>query len=187
MQLGYTDDSILFDDLQSLTIRDITNSFLPFHGTLTLEEKLIIKHNPSSEVMKRLSWLGLFDKTPITLNLGTACDILLHIITSKWKLSPQDKDMIVMQHQFNYILDGENRTNWSSLVLKGKDAERTSMSATVGLPLGIMAKLILENKIKQKGVCRPVKPEMYNPILKELENYNIVFNRKTILNQTQGQ
>lgn len=182
VQLGYTDDTILFDDLKNLTIRDITNSFLPFSETLSLEQKLQQKHKLSDEVMEKLTWLGLFDRTTIPLESATACDILLHIISSKWKLSPQDKDMIVMQHQFDYTLSEKNYTNYSSLVLKGTDAEHTSMSATVGLPLGIMAKLILENKITKRGVCRPIYPEMYTPILAELENYGVHFKRKTIEN-----
>ncbi len=180
VQLGYTDDTIFFDDIQQLTVRDVTNSFLPYDEEMSLEEKLKKKHNISKEVMEKLTWLGLFDKTSIPLEKATACDILLHMITTKWKLKPQDKDMIVMQHQFDYTLDDMSYTNYSSLVLKGKDAEHTSMSATVGLPLGIMAKLILENKITKKGVCRPIYPEMYLPILKELENYGVEFTRKTI-------
>ena len=50
------------------------------------------------------------------------------------------------------------------------------MAKTVGLPMGIAAKLIMEGKIKQKGVKVPISKEMYEPILKELvEEYKIDF------------
>jgi hypothetical protein len=52
------------------------------------------------------------------------------------------------------------------------------MAKTVGLPMGIAAKLILQNRIKLKGLHLPVKPEIYLPILKELEEYGIVFKDK---------
>ena len=48
------------------------------------------------------------------------------------------------------------------------------MAKTVGLPLGIAAKLLLENKISTRGVAIPVKEEMYNPILKELKEKGVV-------------
>ncbi|MNY36323.1 Saccharopine dehydrogenase [compost metagenome] len=49
------------------------------------------------------------------------------------------------------------------------------MSKTVGYPVGICAKLILQGKISERGVLLPIKPEVYNPILDELEEHGIVF------------
>jgi Flp pilus assembly protein TadD len=50
----------------------------------------------------------------------------------------------------------------------------SSMSRTVSLPAAIAAKLILEDRIDRRGVLRPVHPEIYNPVLDELANLNIV-------------
>jgi hypothetical protein len=49
------------------------------------------------------------------------------------------------------------------------------MAMTVGLPLGIAVKLILEGKIHATGVRIPATPEFYDPILKEMEEYGIRF------------
>jgi hypothetical protein len=49
------------------------------------------------------------------------------------------------------------------------------MAKTVGLPLGIAAKLILNNTIKSNGVQIPVTKEIYEPVLSELIKYGIEF------------
>ena len=66
----------------------------------------------------------------------------------------------------------------SELVVIGEDTTHTAMAKTVGLPLGIAAKLILNNKISSKGVCLPLTKEIYAPILLELATLGIVFNEK---------
>ena len=53
------------------------------------------------------------------------------------------------------------------------------MARSVGLPLAIAAKLILENKIQLKGLHIPVLPQIYEPVLKELEWNGIKFNEET--------
>ena len=54
----------------------------------------------------------------------------------------------------------------------------TSMSKTVGLPTAIATKMILEGVIKEPGIHRPTKKEIYNPILTELKDYGIEFSEK---------
>jgi hypothetical protein len=83
--------------------------------------------------------------------------------------------MIVMWHRFGYELAGRNHTIQSSLVVKGSDAVRTAMATTVGLPLGIAARLLLEGSIRTRGVAIPVWPELYIPILAELKQHGIKF------------
>ena len=54
------------------------------------------------------------------------------------------------------------------------------MSKTVGLPVAIAALKILKGEIKTPGVQLPITKEVYEPILKELENYGIVFKEKDV-------
>ena len=54
------------------------------------------------------------------------------------------------------------------------------MAKTVGLPLGIAAKLILNGTIKSKGLHIPVIKEIYEPVLQELAANHIVFQEKLI-------
>ena len=49
------------------------------------------------------------------------------------------------------------------------------MSMTVGLPVAIAVELILEKKIKSKGVVIPVDKEIYLPVLERLEELGIKF------------
>ena len=66
----------------------------------------------------------------------------------------------------------------ASLVVEGKDKINTAMAQTVGLPLGIVAKLILTREINLKGVHLPITAEIYEPVLKELEGMGIRFHSK---------
>ena len=52
------------------------------------------------------------------------------------------------------------------------------MAKTVGLPVAIAALKILKKEIKTPGVQLPITKEVYEPILKELEEYGIVFKEK---------
>ena len=91
-------------------------------------------------------------------------------------MQPQDKDMIVMLHEIEYVTtDGDKKKIESSLVVKGEDSLRTAMAKTVGLPLGIAATLILNETIKMTGVHIPIHKEIYEPVLKELEGFGVVF------------
>ena len=117
----------------------------------------------------------IFDDALVPSAAKTSADILQHLIETKLKMEPADKDMIVMLHEFEYELDGKNKTLKSCLVVKGQDSLRTAMAKTVGLPLGIAAKLILNETIKLKGLHIPTVKEIYDPVLNELETTGIKF------------
>lgn len=130
----------------------------------------------NSENKTLLEFLGLFDDTLVPANAKTSADILQYLLETKWVMQPQDKDMIVMLHEIEYqTADGKAKKIESSLVVKGEDNLRTAMAKTVGLPLGIAAKLILNDSIKMTGVHIPTATEIYKPVLKELESYGVVF------------
>ena len=61
------------------------------------------------------------------------------------------------------------------MVVEGEDERYTAMSNTVGLPVAIAAKLILNKQILERGVTLPVSKEIYTPILLELEQFGITF------------
>lgn len=122
-----------------------------------------------------LEYLGLFDETPVPANAKTSADILQFLVETKLKMDPADKDMIVMLHEFEFELKGKNNILKSCLVVKGEDSLRTAMAKTVGLPLGIAAKLILNETIKLKGLHIPTSKDIYEPVLNELETAGISF------------
>jgi saccharopine dehydrogenase-like NADP-dependent oxidoreductase len=177
VQLGLTDDSFILEESENLTPRSFLNAFLPFDEELSIEQKFR-NFCRKLEVtdLSRFEWLGLFDDSvKIGLKDATPAQLLEKILVGKWVLEPQDKDMLVMVHQFTYLLNGEKRFIESSMVNLGDDQVHTAMSKTVGYPVGICAKLILQDQISDRGVLLPTKAQMYNPILDELEDLGVVF------------
>lgn len=177
VQLGMTDDTYKMANSEKLTKREFLNSFLPYHPTETVEEKLkrIIPDAQDEVVFNKLKWLGMFDNEPIGLANASPAQLLQHILEPKLALGPNDKDMIVMQHIFDYELSGKKHRKTSTMVIIGKDTIHTAMSITVGTPLAIATKLLLTGQIKDRGVIVPTKPHLYNPILNELENFGVKF------------
>jgi saccharopine dehydrogenase-like NADP-dependent oxidoreductase len=178
VQLGYTDDSTHINTA-NLTYVDLTESLLPlqFRGNNLPEDLARFSGEKSdSDAMRKIEWTGILSDEKIPIPNATPAQILQNLLEKKWKLEEGDKDIIIMQHQFR-IKNSELRIKnlISSLVVKGEDAVDTAMAKTVGLPLGIAAKLILADKIKSRGVMIPVQKEIYEPVLGELRNYNIVF------------
>jgi hypothetical protein len=127
-----------------------------------------------------LDFLGLFDEQPVPATARTSADILQHLLETKLVMKPGDKDMIVMLHEIGYELNGESKSVKSTLIVKGEDNLQTAMAKTVGLPLGITAKLILEDKLKMTGLHIPTKKQIYEPVLEELERMGVRFEEQFI-------
>lgn len=183
VQLGATDDTYIVEDSESMTFREFINSFLPFNPTDSVELKLMqyLKIDQDSGLMEKLQSLNIFSDQKIGLNQATPAKILEHILKQSWTMKPDDKDMIVMWHKFFYLAsNGKPYQKTSSLVVLGEDSSHTAMAKTVGLPMGIVAKLILKGEIKLKGLQLPVKKEIYEPVLKELQQFGIHFKEQTI-------
>ncbi|MFC2080427.1 saccharopine dehydrogenase C-terminal domain-containing protein [Bacteroidota bacterium] len=177
VQLGATDDSYVMEDTVNMTFRDFINSFMQYRVDIPVEEKLSLYLGIplESEMMNRLRWLGIFDNKKIGVPGLTPAKVLQLILEEKWSLEPDDKDMIVMQHQFDYLENDVRKKIYSTLTYIGEDSYNTAMAATVGLPVAIVSRLILEGKIILKGVQLPILKDVYEPVLKELEHYNIKF------------
>jgi saccharopine dehydrogenase-like NADP-dependent oxidoreductase len=80
-----------------------------------------------------------------------------------------------MQHQFDYLENDRRKKIISTMSYIGEDSFNTAMAATVGLPVAITSRLILEEAVNLKGVQLPIIKEVYEPVLKELEQFGIRF------------
>ncbi len=142
-------------------------------------DDLAMSAHDGNKILEQLYFLGVSDENTI-INKGmiSAADALQFILEKKLALSPTDKDMVVMQHDIEYTLENQNHQIISSLIVKGKDSIHTAMAKTVGLPLGIAAKLILNGTINLYGLHIPIIKEIYEPVLKELEKNGIIFLKK---------
>lgn len=176
VQLGVTDDSYFIEESETLTHREFINSFLLYHPTDSVEIKLAyaLKLDFDSEEMRKLKWLGVFSDEKIGLEgKATPAMILQHILEKKWTLSETDRDMIVMWHRIVYTTEGQEHEINATMAVKGDDHLRTAMAKTVGLPMGMGVKHILNGNIQLRGVQIPVVPEIYEPLLGELDDYGI--------------
>ena len=178
VQLGMTEDGYTIPDSENLTYRKYVNLFLPYSPTDSVELKF--RHNLKIDqddlIWEKLEELDIFnDKKKLGIKNATPAQALQKILMDKWTLAEDDKDMIVMYHKFGYELDGETYQIDSSMVTMGEDQTYTAMAKTVGLPVAIAALKILNKEISTPGVLRPIAKEVYEPILEELENYDINF------------
>jgi saccharopine dehydrogenase (NAD+, L-glutamate forming) len=183
VQLGMTDDTYTMQNTEHMSYRDFINAFLPYSPTDSVELKMrhSLKIDQDDLMWEKLLELDLFNKNKtIGIKDATPAQALQKILEEKWTLAPDDKDMIVMYHKFGYELNGEKKQIDSTMVHIGEDQTFTAMAKTVGLPVGIATIKILNKEIKTPGVLRPINQEVYEPILKELEDFGIVFREKEV-------
>lgn len=183
VQLGMTDDTYVMEHTKNMSYRAFVNAFLPYSPTDSVELKL--RHNLKIDqddlIWDKLLELDLFNPDKkINLDQATPAQALQKILEDKWTLQPDDKDMIVMYHKFGYDLNHEKHQIDSTMVTIGEDQTYTAMSKTVGLPVGMATLKILNGDIARKGVLRPIYPDIYNPILKDLEAYGIKFKEQNV-------
>lgn len=179
VKLGLTDESFKIHEANKMTYTDLVASYLPA-GTGSVKERLteFMGHEMDQEVMEKLEYLELFDHKPITRTEATPALLLQDLLEEKWLLKPGDKDMIVMQHQFEYEMNGSRKKAESSLVVIGDDEIHTAMAKTVGLPLAICVKNFLAGGFRLYGVQIPTVKEIYEPLLEELDAMGIRFVEK---------
>jgi saccharopine dehydrogenase (NADP+, L-glutamate forming) len=177
VQLGCTEDGFAMELPADATWADFVRSFLPKDdsGDLRASAARALGIDPAGEVATMLDWLGLFGGGTIGEAGLSPAATLQRLLEEKWKLQPGDKDLLVMWHRFRYTDGTRTKEIQATLAVTGEDTVHTAMARTVGLPMAIGAKLLLNGKIRERGVLLPVKPELYNPILDELATLGIAF------------
>ncbi|RPD48613.1 saccharopine dehydrogenase [Hymenobacter sediminis] len=179
VRLGLTDDAVHLGNPATLTWAELVEAYLPVSAEAhNLPERVAayLGLTPEGPEMQRLAWLELFSARPVGLPNATPAQLLERLLTEKWALQPTDHDMIVMQHLIGFTLNGEPHLATSSLVVLGEDTVQTAMAKTVGLPVAMAVRRLAQGKLTQRGVVIPTLPELYDPILDELDQeYGIRF------------
>jgi saccharopine dehydrogenase (NADP+, L-glutamate forming) len=132
----------------------------------------------NEEFLTQINYLGINSESLIPIPPTNSANWLQFLLEEKLVMQPNDKDMIIMLHEIQYSVGNEQKEIRSCLIVKGDDQLHTAMAKTVGLPLGIAAKLILQNEITLIGMHIPVIPEIYNPVLEELAMNGIQFHEE---------
>ncbi|WP_298999344.1 saccharopine dehydrogenase C-terminal domain-containing protein [uncultured Tenacibaculum sp.] len=183
VQLGMTDDTYTIEDSENMSYRDFTNLFLAYSPSDSVELKFrsYLKIDQDDLMWDKFVELDIFNPNKkVGLKNATPAQILQKILMDSWTLEKDDKDMIVMHHIFGYQYKEENHQIESSMVIKGDDQTYTAMAKTVGLPVAMATVRILNGEITTPGVQLPINKEVYEPILKELEDYGITFVEKEV-------
>ena len=180
VQLGCTDDSFRMELANDATWSDYLDSFLPANTVLDTRANLAHQLNlePNGEVMAKLDWLGIFGKTPIGVT-GPSPAATLQTCWRRNGITPHRQGLVVMWH-VSCITRTQTHEIQAHLTVEGLDDRNTAMAKTVGLPVAIAAKMILNGTIKERGVLLPLIPSLYDPILNELETLGVVFNEVEI-------
>jgi saccharopine dehydrogenase-like NADP-dependent oxidoreductase len=179
-KIGLTDASYPIIDSESMTYHELMEAYVGRSNQGSVRDRVanLVGTTTDSDVMAKLDSLGLFSKKKIKLKNASPAQILEQILVDKWAMKPTDKDMVIMQHEFEYELSRKKYRLTSTLIMKGEDSQVTAMAKLVGLPLGIFVKNLMLGNINTTGVNIPIMPEVYEPVLEELKEYGVHFVEK---------
>lgn len=176
IKLGMTDDLFLIPNAAEMTYKQLMKC-LTFGGKGGVRDQVArVCGLPATSVeLDKLEWLGLFSDEKIGIKTGSPADVLEKLLLDKWKLGDDEKDMIIMQHEIEYMHLDQRKFVTSTLIQEGSNSTDTAMSKLVGLPMGIFIRHLLSDHPVPKGVVIPIQAEVYKPVLKELSEYGVSF------------
>jgi len=174
VDLGLVDTDKL-DDIAGLTFAQFTARLIGSSGDLKQDLAAYLSIAEDSQVMSRLEWLGLLSDDPLPVTKGAPIDILTARMLEKMQFEEGERDLLILQHEFMAEYPDQRQKITATMVDFGIPHGDTSMSRTVGLPAAIGVRMILQGKINLTGVHTPVVPEIYEPVLEELERLGIGF------------
>lgn len=158
-------------------------------AAIRVTEKLGKRPNVEA-IVRRLEWLGCFDTREIVPSVGqgivnpdeegTPFAALVDLANRSMRYRDGQTDLVLLYHDVtSRFVDG--RTERSQLVLErvgnaySDSYGNSAMAQTVGLPVAFAAELILEGRISQRGVVIPTSREIYQPVLRKLDEVGIRF------------
>jgi saccharopine dehydrogenase-like NADP-dependent oxidoreductase len=167
-------------DLKKISPRMVLADLVQSNGENLVKDVADFLQIPEHAVtIKKLDWLGFFADKPLAIESGSAFDLFAAILQEKLVFGQNEQDLLVQHHEF--VAEYPDRTEkiTSTMVDLGIPGGDSSMSRTVGLPAAIATRLIANGTIKLTGVHIPVIPEIYEPVLAELERMNIKLIERT--------
>ena len=159
-------------DLAGLTYRTWIAGIV---GGEPAEEALARKRGIPADhpAITKLDWLGVFEDAPLPLSEGGNVDVMAARMRERCAFGPDERDLIVLRHEFVIEPPKGVRRVHSTLIDFGIPGGDSAMARTVSLPVAIATRLILQGEVTERGVIAPIKPAVYNPILDELDRLGI--------------
>ncbi len=164
-------------ELKDKTFAEVTASLIGVESTDNIREKFAayVNVDSNSKIINRLEWLGMFSDEKANTDAPNYLDIVADRMLQKMPYEEGQRDMIVLQHDFIAEYADGNKEHIVSLMIDyGVPNGDSAMARTVSLPAAIATKLICDGTFDGiTGVHIPNMPEVYNPVLAELESMNI--------------
>ncbi|XP_022147632.1 alpha-aminoadipic semialdehyde synthase isoform X2 [Momordica charantia] len=171
----------LFRDflLELLKIRKESNSLSIGENDISdsiISSGLCKEKETAVKVAKTIVFLGLHEPTEIPSSCQSAFDVTCHRMEERLTYLTNEQDMVLVYHEIQVeSRDGKHRECRKATLLEfgrmGNGKSTSAMALSVGIPVAIGALLLLTNRIKTRGVLRPIQPEVYNPALDLLQAY----------------
>jgi saccharopine dehydrogenase-like NADP-dependent oxidoreductase len=186
VRLGLPNETLEIPNLRHRTYAEVTEMFLPgLASGNPLEQRVarFLNINPTGKIMENLHWLGLFSDEIIGVcRDDTSSAMLIKLLQTKLPLLPDQRDMVVLVHKIDVEYPGTDRPperRISTLVTEGETGGFTAMSRTVGLPVVIAVRLLLDGKLPQTGSIIPTHPSIVEPVLDELAREGLSFSERS--------
>eukprot|EP01103_Thecamoeba_quadrilineata_P005672 TRINITY_DN15441_c0_g1_i1.p1 TRINITY_DN15441_c0_g1~~TRINITY_DN15441_c0_g1_i1.p1 ORF type:complete len:923 (-),score=158.70 TRINITY_DN15441_c0_g1_i1:152-2920(-) len=188
-RIGYLDSSpnpLLELNASPITWKQLTQRLLSDAGSLDLGISVLRKlglTEPGTEksagrVNRAFQWLGLYSDENVP-QTGNLLDAVSQLLQQKLKYEKNERDLVVMKHNFTIRLPSGKKEDRSSTLVVYGDENYSAMAKTVGIPLALAAQLILEGHIIRKGVLSPLTPDIVYPLANNLEREGIYCSEKS--------
>lgn len=157
-------------EYESVSDADLLKAVLKKAGADKLKEG----DEQRQHIVLGMKWLGLLSDDAKVAKRGNYLDTLCATLEEKMKYGEGERDMIFLQHKFICEnASGQKQTRLSTLVEYGVPGGYSAMAKTVGVPCGVAVQLILDGKLKEKGVLAPMSMAVCKPFITTLEKEGI--------------
>jgi saccharopine dehydrogenase-like NADP-dependent oxidoreductase len=170
-------ESTLTYDFSGMTFAQFTVGLIGLNkpGNILEQTADYLQMDRNADFIKKLKWLGFFSDAKIPISKGTRADVLVEVMVQRLSYTPFESDMVIVYTEILAEFSDRLERRTSSLLVKGEPGGDSAMSRAVSLPAAIASKLILEGKIRLKGVQRPTSKEIYHPVLEEMAGFGYGF------------
>jgi saccharopine dehydrogenase-like NADP-dependent oxidoreductase len=176
VKLGLTNTNVKIDMFEEKSFYHFLKSLLPYSASDSITESLSKNMHATFEDIQKLKWLGLFDDEWMDgYKDVTPAVILQHLLEKKFTMLPHEKDCIILRHEIEYTTKDYHHKFIATLIAQGEDERNSALAKAIGLTTGAAAKAVMLDNIKVKGLYTPVKKEVYDPILNELDDLGVAF------------
>ncbi|CAH8274504.1 unnamed protein product [Arabidopsis lyrata] len=173
--------------LSNILKKDADNEPEPLAGEEEISKrifKLGYSKETAAKAAKTIVFLGFNEEREIPSLCKSVFDATCYLMEEKLAYSGNEQDMVLLHHEVEVEFPESKRIEKHTATLlefgEIKNGQTTTaMAKTVGIPAAIGALLLIEDKIKTRGVLRPLEPEVYLPALDILQAYGIKLMEKT--------